>query len=97
MSDPRVRLAMFLLEELALRGGCSKLRFLKTWRMMVFWLGPDYARHIVQRLVEGKYIEYRMGKICLAREFPCRRSLTALLREAEEFMKQLFATLFKSR
>ncbi len=73
------------------------MRFLKTWRMMVFWLGPDYAGHILRRLLEGGYVESRMGKICLVKEFPKRRSLTAMLKEAEGFIKQLFTSAFKSR
>ncbi len=81
---------MLLLEELSIRSGCVKPRFLKVLRMVTFWLGEEYARHIIDRLVAGGYVKKSEGRLCLAKEYPRRRSLSSLLREAEQFIKQLF-------
>ncbi|WP_243675058.1 hypothetical protein [Vulcanisaeta distributa] len=38
--SPEARLALLLLEELELRNGRAKLKYLKVYRMMTYWLGP---------------------------------------------------------
>ncbi|MCY0890942.1 MAG: hypothetical protein OWQ51_08235 [Pyrobaculum arsenaticum] len=81
--DAAARLALLMLEELALRrGGRAKLKYWKTYRMAVFWLGKEVAENIVKRLVDGGYIRVEGGYVVLTRRFAHSKSLSAVLRDA---------------
>ncbi len=87
---PEAKLALLLLEELALRGGTVKLRFLKTYRYLVFWLGRNRAEYFLRRLVEGGYIEWKGKYVRLkVRKTP---SLTygKLLKLIDETIRELY-------
>ncbi len=89
---PETRLALLLLEEVALRGGSAKLRFLKTYRYLVFWLGRDYACYFIERLREGGYIDVEGEKVRLRVQVSPSLSYSRLVRLAEETVKELYVT-----
>ncbi|WP_167827618.1 hypothetical protein [Pyrobaculum islandicum] len=77
------KLALLMLEELALRKeGKIKLKYWKTYRMSVFWLGKDVTQRVVDRLVEGGYIKPDGEYIVLLKRFTPQKSLRAILKEA---------------
>ena len=87
--DVLARAALLMLEELALRrDGKAKLKYWKTYRMAVFWLGRGVADGIVAKLAEGGYIKVEGRYVVLMRRFTHGRSLNSILKEAYN----LFAT-----
>lgn len=81
--DIAARLALLMLEELALRkNGKIKVKYWKTYRMVVFWLGKEVAYGIVRKLIEGGFIKIEGKYIVLVKRFSHGKSLNAILREA---------------
>ncbi|HII47186.1 hypothetical protein [Pyrobaculum aerophilum] len=81
--DIAARLALLMLEELALRkNGKIKDKYWKTYRMVVFWLGKEVADGIVRKLIEGGFIKIEGKYIVLVKRFSHGKSLNAILREA---------------
>ena len=77
------KLALLMLEELALRrGGRVKFKYWKTYRMAEFWLGREVARKVLDRLTEGGYVRIDGAYVVLARRFTPQKSLRAVLRDA---------------
>jgi hypothetical protein len=77
------KLALLMLEELALRrGGRVKPKYWKTYRMAEFWLGRETAQRVLDRLVEGGYVRIDGAYVVLAKRFTPQKSLRAVLREA---------------
>jgi len=87
---PEARLALLLLEELALRGGSSRLKYLKTYRYIAFWLGPDYAEYMLKRLVEGNYIERVGDKVRLKVRVAPSITYSRLVKLVDETVKTLY-------
>ncbi len=82
------RLALLLLEELALRRGRAKLRYVKTYRQIAFWLGPERARYIVDRLASGGYLSLEGGYAVLLRHIAPRRTLREILKEVKRLIAE---------
>ena len=82
--SPEARLALLLLEELELRNGRARLRYLKVYRMMTYWLGPNYARSILDRLVSSGYITINGDRVELLRRFRTGKSWAQVYREARD-------------
>ncbi|RFA97283.1 hypothetical protein [Pyrobaculum aerophilum] len=81
--DIAAKLALLMLEELALRkNGKIKVKYWKTYRMVVFWLGKEVADGIVRKLIEGGFIKIEGKYIVLVKRFSHGKSLNAILREA---------------
>jgi hypothetical protein len=77
------KLALLMLEELALRrGGRVKSKYWKTYRMAEFWLGRETARRVLERLAEGGYVKIDGAYVVLTRRFTPQKSLRAVLRDA---------------
>ena len=80
-------IALKILEELAYRNGRVKLKFLKTYRMICYWKGVEYANYIIKRLVEGKYIQVNGEYVNLLRQdIKVDKSLTRILKELKELL-----------
>jgi len=78
-----VKLALLMLEELALRrGGRVKPRYWKTYRMAEFWLGRETVHRVLERLVEGGYVKIDGEYVVLLKRFTPQKSLRAVLRDA---------------
>jgi len=88
--DHRVKIATYILEELALRGGISRLRYLKTFRLLCFWLGKDIANYILNKLAEGKYITLDKDRVILNVKLKVEKNYNRLIKEFEEYVKNLY-------
>ena len=82
--SPEARLALLLLEELELRGGRARLRYLKVYRLINYWLGHDYAGKIIDRLVSTGYMAIKGDRAELLRRFKTSKGLGQVYREARE-------------
>ena len=51
------KIALLILEELALRNGKVRRKYLKTYRMLTYWKGVDYTERIISKLIEGNYLK----------------------------------------
>ncbi len=84
VDEPEARLALLLLEELELKNGRARLRYLKVYRMMTYWLGPGYARALLDRLVSSGYIVIKGDRVELLRRFKTSKSQQQVYREARD-------------
>ena len=90
--DYRVKLATLILEELAVRSRPVKARFLKTYRLTCFWLGPETARYILSKLREGGYIHVDdKGRISLRVNMRTSKNLRKIIEETEKLVKELYS------
>ncbi len=88
--SPEARLALLLLEELELRGGRARLRYLKVYRMMNYWLGPEAARRVMERLSSTGYLRISGDTVELIRRFKVDKSLRAVYREARDVVVRAY-------
>ncbi len=88
--DHRVRIAAYILEELAIRGGKARLKYLKTYRILQFWIGNDVAKYILNKLAEGKYIVLKGDKAYLNVNIKSSKTYNKLIREFEKYVKELY-------
>ncbi|WP_243666253.1 DUF126 domain-containing protein [Vulcanisaeta sp. JCM 16159] len=86
VNEPEARLALLLLEELELRNGKAKLKYLKVYRMMTYWLGPSYAKAILDRLVSSGYIVIKGDRAELIRRFKTNKNHSQIYRGAREII-----------
>ncbi|MGC9152304.1 MAG: hypothetical protein ACP5GY_01045 [Vulcanisaeta sp.] len=93
--SPEARLALLLLEELELRGGSARLRYLKVYRMIVYWLGYDYAKKIIDRLVSTNYIVISNDRAQLLRRFKVDKSQAKIYKEAKELVISIYSTMHR--
>jgi len=87
------RIALLLLEELELRDGEGRLRYLKVYRICTYWLGEEYSRRILDRLIHGGYVKINGDRVILLKRFRVNRSLSSVYREA----KMLVVNEYRSR
>ncbi|WP_148678334.1 hypothetical protein [Vulcanisaeta distributa] len=91
--SPEARLALLLLEELELRNGRARLRYLKVYRMMAYWLGPGYARALLDRLVSSGYIAIKGDRVELLRRFKTSKSQQQVYREARDVVISTYLSI----
>ncbi|WP_243669705.1 hypothetical protein [Vulcanisaeta sp. JCM 16161] len=91
--SPEARLALLLLEELELRNGRARLRYLKVYRMMSYWLGAGYARAILNRLVSSGYIAINGDRVELLRRFKTSKSPSQVYREARDVVINAYLSM----
>ncbi len=91
--DLEVKMALCILEELAAVGGASRLKYLKSYRMISYWIGESYARQIVDKMVRGQYVRVEDDKVVLLRRFSVSKSVSRVLRE----LKSVIITMYKMR
>lgn len=82
--SPEARLALLLLEELELRGGRARLRYLKVYRLINYWLGYEYAGKIIDKLVSTGYMVIKGDRAELLHRFKTSKDLGQVYREARE-------------
>jgi len=87
------RLALLLLEELELKGGKAKLKYLKVYRLISYWLGDEYARRIMGRLASSGYISVKDGVVELLRRFKTDKNLSRTYRETRELVINTYLTM----
>jgi hypothetical protein len=80
------RLALLLLEEVELRGGKVRLRFLKVYRLVAYWLGKNYAGNLISKLVASGYLSIKDDSVELLRRFKANRTIMQVYREARELV-----------
>ncbi|WP_243681426.1 DUF126 domain-containing protein [Vulcanisaeta souniana] len=95
VNEPEARLALLLLEELELRGGKVRLKYLKVYRLINYWLGHDYARKIIDRLVLTGYIAIKNDRIELLRRFKTSKSQGQVYREAREIATNTYLLMHR--
>lgn len=89
--DYKIRLATLILEELAVRSRPVKLRFLKTYRLISFWLSPEIAQYIISKLREGGYINVDdKGRASLRVSMKVSKNLKRIIEEAEKLVKEAY-------
>lgn len=86
------RLALLLLEELELRGGRARLRYLKVYRLVSYWLGNEYARGLMSRLVSSGYVAVKDDTAELLRRFKVEKTLNLVYREARDLVIRTYLT-----
>lgn len=86
------RIAALILEELALRNGRCKLKYLKTYRAVRFWMGAGKADYIIERLALGGYLEVAGEYVVLKRDIRTRRSLQEVVSSVKELIQQHLAS-----
>ncbi len=85
--SPDAQLALLMLEELAIRGGRARLKYVKTYRQISFWLGPSKARYIVETLARGSYLALEGDRVVLLRHVAPKHTLT----EIQKMLRRLIA------
>ncbi|OYT27318.1 MAG: hypothetical protein B6V02_00015 [Thermoprotei archaeon ex4572_64] len=80
------KLALLILEELALRNGRVRKKYLKTYRMLTYWKGSEYSRKILNKLVEGRYLKIDGEYIVLLKTFKVNKSLNSIYREMRKVL-----------
>ncbi|AEA13409.1 hypothetical protein TUZN_1950 [Thermoproteus uzoniensis 768-20] len=84
-------IALYILEELALRGGKARAKYLRSYRALEFWAGEDVARDVVKRLAEGGYIKLEQGDvIVLTKEISTKRTIKEIERLSLSIAKSLY-------
>lgn len=73
-------IALYILEELAARGGRSKVKYLRSYRALQFWAGEEVSQDVLRRLAEAGYIKIEQDVAILAKEVPAKRSLKEIER-----------------
>lgn len=68
-------IALYVLEELAARGGRSKAKYLRSYRALQFWAGEETARDLLKRLADAGYVKIDKDVVILVKDVPARRSL----------------------
>lgn len=89
MSDAKklyAALALYMLEELMLRGGRLRTKYWKTYRMARFWLGETEAAKILERLVSGGLVRLEGDRAILVKPFEVKRTLNAVLKAAHALL-----------
>ncbi len=94
--SPEARLALLLLEELELRNGKAKLRYLKVYRMMMYWLGREYVKAILNKLVSTGYISIKDNEVELLRRFKTDKSQVRVYREARDIIISTYLLMQRS-
>ncbi|WP_048056834.1 hypothetical protein [Vulcanisaeta moutnovskia] len=94
--SPEARLALLLLEELELRNGKAKLRYLKVYRMMMYWLGREYVKAILNKLVSTGYISIKDNEVELLRRFKTDKSQVRVYREARDIIINTYLLMQRS-
>ncbi len=83
--------ALYILEELAARGGRSKAKYLRSYRALQFWAGEETARDVLRRLVDAGYVKMEEGGvIVLTRSISTRRSLNEIEKLSLAVAKSLY-------
>jgi len=85
------KIAALILEELALRSGRCRLKYLKTYRAVEFWIGAQKARYIIERLAAGGYVELIGDYAVLKKPITTRRSLSEVMASAKRLIEQYLA------
>lgn len=67
--------ALYILEELAIRGGRVKAKYLRSYRALRFWAGDKTAEEILKRLIEANYIKIEDNYIVLIKPISTKKSL----------------------
>lgn len=83
-------IALLLLEELALRGGSAKLKYIRTYKAVEFWAGEPAARLIIERLKEGGFIRIEGERIVLSKQIKPSRGLRGVDKRALALAKALY-------
>ena len=91
--SPEARLALLLLEELELRNGRARLRYLKVYRMMDYWLGSGFAKSILDKLVSSGYVTVRGDRVELLRRFKASKSWSQVYKEAREVVINTYLSM----
>ena len=91
--SPEARLALLLLEELELRNGKARLRYLKVYRMMEYWLGNEYVRAILSRLISTGYISIKDDEVELLRRFKTDKSQSRVYKEARDVIINTYLSM----
>ncbi len=86
--SPDAQLALLMLEELAIRGGRARLKYVKTYRQISFWLGPSKARYIVETLVRGNYLALEGDRAVLLKHVTPRRTLGEIRRALRKLIAE---------
>ncbi|MGC8606511.1 MAG: hypothetical protein ACP5GZ_04185 [Vulcanisaeta sp.] len=94
--SPEARLALLLLEELELRNGKAKLRYLKVYRMMMYWLGREYVKAILNKLVSTGYISIKDDEVELLRRFKTDKNQVRVYREARDIIISTYLLMQRS-
>ncbi len=81
-----VKIALLILEELALRNGRVRKKYLKTYRMLTYWKGSEYSRKILNKLVEGGYLKIDSDYVVLLKTFKVNKSLSNIYREMRKIL-----------
>ncbi|MEZ0248057.1 MAG: hypothetical protein ABWJ97_02180 [Thermoproteus sp.] len=63
------------MEELAIRGGRVKAKYLRSYRALRFWAGDKTAEEILKRLIEANYIKIEDNYIVLIKPISTKKSL----------------------
>ncbi|CCC82213.1 hypothetical protein [Thermoproteus tenax] len=82
-------MAIYFLEELALRGGRVKAKYWHTYRIAEFWLGKDAANEIVKKLAEASYLRVEGDYVVLIKTLDVKRSLSDIERRTLALAKSL--------
>ncbi|MEL9991023.1 MAG: hypothetical protein QXP98_09510 [Thermoproteus sp.] len=82
-------IALYILEELAVRGGKVKAKYLRSYRALRFWAGDKTAEEVLKRLIEANYIKIENNYIVLIRPISTRRSLKQIESMAISVAKSL--------
>lgn len=83
--------ALYILEELAARGGRSKAKYLRSYRALQFWAGEETARDVLRRLIDAGYVKMEEGGvIILTRSISTRRSLNEIEKLSLAVAKSLY-------
>lgn len=83
--------ALYILEELAARGGRSKAKYLRSYRALQFWAGEETARDVLRRLIDAGYVKMEEGGvIVLTRSISTRRSLNEIEKLSLAVAKSLY-------
>lgn len=85
--DRDIKIALSILEELCLRGGKCKLKYLKTYRIVCYWLGFEYAKYIIKKLQEGNYVRLNNEVLELTKKFSINKSLNKIISELLNLVK----------
>ena len=82
------RLAYYLMAELTLRWRVRR-RYLKTYRYVTYFLGPEVAQYILKKLSDGGYLILEGEYVTCKKPVPVSKSLTELERELHRFLVEL--------
>lgn len=90
------RLAYYLMTELTIRWRVRR-RYLKVYRYINYFLGPDVAQYILRRLSETRYLSIEGEYVVCRRPVPVRKSLTELEKEVHRYLAELCRRVLSTR